>query len=280
MPKEQSHLSNQDLLLAADGEFPALRRREVESHLASCASCKARLREFENTLAEYIEAREISARRLPPGDNPRNLLKLRLAALAASSRPSAWQRLVPNRFQSISFALASVAVLVTGIGLLSLLVQNDAHQTAEYSEIRALPDPRITPGTTLPLTTTDVCAVDTVESARIVPASVAYEVFTAYGIQKPEPRAYEVDYLITPALGGSDSIRNFWPQPYRNTVWNAHIKDALEDYLRRQVCEGKLDLATAQQDLARDWIRAYQKYFRTEKPIPEHAAFLRDRPWE
>jgi hypothetical protein len=119
-----------------------------------------------------------------------------------------------------------------------------------------------------------------VETARVVPVDVAKRVFAAYGVDTPEPRAYEVDYLITPALGGSDNIRNFWPQPYKNTVWNAHIKDALEDYLQELVCAGQLELATAQHEIAVDWISAYKKYFHTEAPLPEHASFLKDRPWE
>ena len=51
-------------------------------------------------------------------------------------------------------------------------------------------------------------------------------------------------------------------------------------YLRSLVCAGQLDLATAQQEIARDWIAAYKKYFRTDKPLPEHVSFLKDRPWE
>jgi hypothetical protein len=148
------------------------------------------------------------------------------------------------------------------------------------AEVRSIPDPRITPGATLPVTREDVCGEGAVEGVRIVPAAVARQVFRSYGIDAPQPRAYEVDYLITPALGGSDNIRNFWPQPYGNTIWNAHTKDALEDHLRGLVCAGQVGLATAQQDIARDWIAAYKKYFRTERPLPEHFAFLKDRPWE
>jgi hypothetical protein len=47
---------------------------------------------------------------------------------------------------------------------------------------------------------------------------VALRVFASYGIREPKPRAYELDHLITPALGGSDNIRNFWPQPYGSTA--------------------------------------------------------------
>jgi hypothetical protein len=76
-----------------------------------------------------------------------------------------------------------------------------------------------------------------------------------------------VDYLITPALGGADDIHNLWPQSYSATVWNAQVKDALEDRLRDLVCEGKLDLATAQRDISGNWIAAYKRYFNTDRPV-------------
>jgi len=75
-----------------------------------------------------------------------------------------------------------------------------------------------------------------------------------------------VDYLITPELGGAGSIRNLWPQPY-SAVWNAHVKDELEDRLHGLVCSGQVDLATAQREISRDWISAYKKYFHTDKPF-------------
>ena len=104
---------------------------------------------------------------------------------------------------------------------------------------------------------------------KMVPVSVRRRVFQAYGIDSADPGAYEVDYLITPALGGSDDIRNLWPQSYSATIWNARVKDALEDRLRQLVCTGALDLATAQRDISRDWIAAYRNYFHTDRPIGE-----------
>lgn len=273
MRSEDSHLSDQDLLQAADSELPIHRAREVQAHLACCWTCRTRLREIDSAIADFIRVRGRMAPALPPADSARALLKVRMAELAASSRPGLWQRIVPAIFERRLLALACCGTLVVLIGTFVL-----GSRTAV--EVRAVPDPQLTPGATLPITREDVCAVDVVEPARIVPAVVALKVFAAYGIDAPQPRAYEVDYLITPALGGSDNIRNFWPQPYRNTVWNAHIKDALEDHLSRLVCGRQLDLATAQQDIARDWIAAYKKYFRTGKPLPEHSAFLKDRPWE
>ena len=78
---------------------------------------------------------------------------------------------------------------------------------------------------------------------------------------------YEVDYLIAPGLGGAEDIHNLWPEPYTSRAWNAHIKDTLEERLHQLVCDGELDLPTAQRDIATDWIVAYKKYFHTDRPL-------------
>jgi hypothetical protein len=61
------------------------------------------------------------------------------------------------------------------------------------------------------------------------------------------------------SIGGSNSIENLWPESYW-TVWNAHVKDRLEDRLHALVVSSKLDLKTAQRQIATDWIAAYKKY--------------------
>ncbi len=114
----------------------------------------------------------------------------------------------------------------------------------------------------------------------MISIGTAQAVFAQYGIHDPEPRSYEVDYLIPPSLGGSEEVSNLWPQPYSTGVWTARVKDALEDRLRSMVCDGALDLGTAQREMAMDWISAYKKYFKTESPLLDHVAFVKDRPWE
>jgi hypothetical protein len=49
------------------------------------------------------------------------------------------------------------------------------------------------------------------------------------------------------ARGGSNSIKNLWPQSTKTFPWNSYVKDALERRLHNLVCAGKLDLRTAQQ---------------------------------
>jgi hypothetical protein len=48
------------------------------------------------------------------------------------------------------------------------------------------------------------------------------------------------------------------------------VKDELERLLPQLVCSHQLDLATAQREMATDWIAAYKKYFNTNVPLEAH----------
>lgn len=70
--------------------------------------------------------------------------------------------------------------------------------------------------------------------------------------------SYEEDHLISLELGGHPTDpNNLWPQPWTGK-WNAHQKDRLENMLHRLVCRGTLPLATAQHEIATDWVRSYR----------------------
>src|SRR5262249_28241155 len=90
--------------------------------------------------------------------------------------------------------------------------------------------------------------------------------YAAYGITSHQPREYEVDHLISLELGGSNSIKNLWPQSYLTQPYNAHVKDVLENKLHKMVCDGTIDLRTAQREIATNWIEAYRKYVRADIP--------------
>lgn len=130
-----------------------------------------------------------------------------------------------------------------------------------------LPDSKLTPGATLPVTRADICVPGYTQKVRNVPLDVKKQVYAEYGIPSHRPGDYEVDHLISLELGGSNSVKNLWPQSYRTQPWNAHVKDALENEMHAEVCSGRLDLATAQHDIATDWIAAYKKYFHTNAPL-------------
>ncbi|MCY4507228.1 MAG: hypothetical protein OXG35_09745, partial [Acidobacteria bacterium] len=130
----------------------------------------------------------------------------------------------------------------------------------------------LTPGSVLPVGVDEICAGG-VTGVPAVAAPVPRQVFEAYGVDYGRAAEYELDFLITPELGGAADPRNLWPQPYRAGVWNAYVKDELERELQDLVCQGTLDLATAQRELANDWIAAYKRRFDTDRPLRDYGRF-------
>ena len=266
----ESHLSDQDLLLAADGEVSPARAARMREHLAACEPCRARLNELEDATLRLVRLhRHDLDPRLPPAAGPRALLRARLADAASRSRQGSvgarFGFLLPRAPRRFVFAaVLGSLLLVLAIGARTVL--NRVEWSAEAA---AAPKPQLTPGAVVPLTKEDVCGGGAFAREPLVPASLQRQVFEEYGIERPQPDAYEIDYLITPELGGATSIRNLWPQPYYHTAWHARVKDQLEDRLHAMVCSGEIDLATAQHDIASNWIAAYKKYFHTDRPLVE-----------
>ena len=89
------------------------------------------------------------------------------------------------------------------------------------------------------------------------------EILTRYGLPPGDHPDYEIDHLIPLCLGGSDDSSNLWPEPRRTIepTWNAEAKDRLERFMCDMVCSGQLDIGTAQEAIAKDWIAAYHKYY-------------------
>ena len=251
MLPEDSHLSDQELVLAADGELTPRRDAQVRAHLAACWKCRTRLRELEGAIADVVHLHSASLdSRLPPAAPARAMLKAELADVALRSlRRPAWS--LPGPWPALLALAAAVLLMVYVVAI------------PRHGE-SAVPSPKLTPGAIRNVAKDEVCSVNV--QASMVPVALQRRVFEEYGIPNAPQNAYEVDYLITPELGGAADIRNLWPEPYSATVWNAHVKDQLEDRLHQLVCGGQQDLATAQRDIATDWIAAYKKYFNSSRP--------------
>lgn len=131
-----------------------------------------------------------------------------------------------------------------------------------------LPKPALTPGAALDVTTADICVPGYTKRVRHVPVAVKRLVYASYGVLTHRPGDYEIDHLISLELGGSNSVRNLWPQSYLTHPWNARVKDALENELHRRVCAGTMDLVAAQQAIARNWVVGYRRYVRPTPPPP------------
>jgi hypothetical protein len=245
--KPNLHLSDRELICSLDGELRNSQRRSVEIHLQSCAACRDRQNQLSAAAAFY---RRQAPAPLPPVERA-------LASLQRELRDRVQTKGIRNSRTGIVGALALASALFLAVST----------SPADLSKPKSM----LTPGETRAVTLSDVCLRDRGQMRQAgfsIPVSLQQRVFREYGIEDARPNSYEVDYLITPELGGADSLRNLWPQPY-STVWNAHVKDELEDRLHDLVCEGKLDLAIAQRDISTDWIAAYKKYFHTATPLSD-----------
>jgi hypothetical protein len=268
--KEPTHLSDEELLLFAADEISKTDADQVRRHLSSCAQCRSREVELKKTFSEFADLRDANfGVTMPSGAGPRALLKARLDAAAMADEKPWWGRFVAgvsprgwmHLYAALGVAMLCVAVRYRGNDILH------RPSVSSYMQARPVPDSSLTPGVTRPVGLADICPRRLSDLDPVVSPSIQKVVFKEYGIGDVPSKDYQVDYLINPQLGGTDDIRNLWPQPYGTTVWNAHAKDALEDRLYQMVCEKQIDLASAQRDIARDWISAYKKYFHTSEPV-------------
>ena len=247
-----------------DGKLFGHDDRLAREHLDACWKCRARRQELRQAIAGFVRLHQGEwDAKFPPADGPRALLKAQLAQLSAVESAPRSQWLAFRRFV---WALGAAACGVLALGF--FLRDCTCPFPALFSKalIVSVPDSRLTPGATLRLSRIKVCSEASTNN-KVVPVALQRKVFEECRMVGAEPRAYEVDYLVTPALGGADDIHNLWPHSYSATVWNAQVKDALENRLRTLVCSGQLDLATAQRDISEDWVAAYKKYFHTDSPI-------------
>jgi hypothetical protein len=271
--RDALHLTDEQLLRAADREISSRDGARILTHLATCESCRARGIALERTLTDLQGAyREAIDPQVPLISVPRAVLRARLAELAAEELQNAsWWRFL---------RIPSLMPAATVVCLICLSVVTAAKFHFPHSSFRgannapafrldraAIPDSHLTPGVARPVSLGEVCSMAHEQVEKDVPGSLRAQVFQEYGIAGARADDYEIDYLIAPGLGGTEDIRNLWPEPYGVQTWNAHVKDGLEEHLHELVCSGRLDLLTAQKDISSDWIAAYKKYFRTDKPL-------------
>jgi hypothetical protein len=221
--------------------------------------------EMERTIGDFMRIHHQALEsELPPIAGPRALLKTRLAELAGHSPATRWRRSrLQSSFLDYAFGLVLIVVMLLGTRML----YRSGHGSGDVgTHVESLPNPSLTPGFTRSVALADLCVRNHDEVVRDVPSDLRQRVFREYGMSGASDTDYEVDYLITPGLGGADDIRNLWPEPHYDTPWNSYVKDQLEDRLHQMVCSGKVSLTTAQREIAHDWISAYKKYFHTDGP--------------
>lgn len=240
--RSPTHLSDEQLLLIADGELPWRSAVAARLHLAFCPTCRARSSELKTAMDRY--ARTYRAN-FPPQYS---------AVKEPKHAPVYWPFLT-----AAWIALAALAVFVWH-------VSSPGRQTTALVREGVIPRRDLTPGAIRSIDRQRACTLS--DNVPNIPDALKRQVLHEYGIEEASADRYEIDFLITPALGGSESLRNLWPEPYFHTNWNAYVKDALEDHFHAMVCSGQMDLPTAQREMAQNWVAAYQKYFHTRAPLP------------
>lgn len=265
---QNSHSTDEELIILADGETSKSTALKTRIHCSECSSCQARRLQIEQALSEFADLYSATVNPRLPKSSSAYSAELR-DRLTAASRESSILRSArfPRFTQQNPYRFIAVAVFVVAvIGLLWTTISFRGQSLTVQQAIRLLPDNTLTPGATRTVSLTESCSQQGEDLDPSVSTSVKEIVFQKYGLKAVKSADYQIDYLINPQLGGTNDVRNLWPEPYRSTVWNAHAKDALEERLHRMVCDKQIDLTSAQRELASNWIAAYKKHFHTEIP--------------
>ena len=136
------------------------------------------------------------------------------------------------------------------------------------------PNSKLTPGATNPSVTqanikTTICSsgfTATIRPSSSYTTTLKRNQIVQYGYSDTKTASYEEDHLISLELGGApEDVNNLWPEPYTITYQGAltqnkvidvgaRSKDKYENYLNAEVCDGKMTLIAAQQQIATDWV--------------------------
>jgi hypothetical protein len=126
------------------------------------------------------------------------------------------------------------------------------------SGLYSRPDPRCTPGALNPQVTQatirrTICKsgwTSTVRPPEAITEQEKFKSMASYGDHGSAGR-YEYDHFVPLELGGAaNDRRNLWPEPGASP----NPKDAVEDQLNSEVCDGKITLARAQHLIVTNWV--------------------------
>ena len=111
------------------------------------------------------------------------------------------------------------------------------------------------------LTTDQIRTTAWGQDARHVSSAMKARVYHRDGYTGAhDPRCpCEVDHIGPRCLGGADTMRNLQVQSYRG-LWNAHMKDRVEDYACREFRSGVMSLPVAR-GMFDDWQKSYVVVF-------------------
>ena len=178
-------------------------------------------------------------------------------------RPRTGVRKQRTPYEVKILALIPVILSIAAAPKLTTKVLPKPDRPAALVRDHVLPDPSLTPGAVyLESTLEKIKRPDYSATVRYVTQSEKNAVFAEYGIDPKtvKPGEYEIDHLVPLSWGGSNDIRNLWPQSYKAKPLNAHVKDLAELEGLRMLRGGKITLAQAQREIATDWTKFYRDH--------------------
>jgi hypothetical protein len=123
------------------------------------------------------------------------------------------------------------------------------------------PNSNLTPGNLLTMDEYILCIPGNPEKIQmnkgVIPESVVKQVFANYQIKYPTTKAYQIDKFIPYSLGGSDNIKNLWPQSIDYPGYKE--KDIAEKYLYNLMCNKTINITEAQLRIKTDWVKVYKE---------------------
>ena len=190
----------------------------------------------------------------------------RAICLAQLVRVRSWQNV-----WSLLVAATAVALAVTGAEAAPRLADSTASNSMVQPQpapgtchaigtgLYSRPDPRCTPGAVNPAVTQadigrTICHAGWTAAVRPPEAITETEKrasMLAYGDTHPI-RDYEYDHFVPLELGGAtNAAANLWPEPGASP----NPKDRVEDELNRAVCDHRLSLVQAQEEIVANWVK-------------------------
>jgi hypothetical protein len=123
---QNPHISDEQLLLALDGESSAYEAAQVEVHLEACWSCRARSEQIKKVIGNVVEYRDQLTKPYSPiPTDARSMFVIRLGQVVRGmGRPSLWNRILKalRVFGAISQCMVPRPLWISALVVASLVI--------------------------------------------------------------------------------------------------------------------------------------------------------------